>query len=781
MVKLVFVFDHFGPYHVARVGAAAGLPGCVVTGVELHPRSRTYGWEPREGELGFRKVSLPRVELRGRAERRALRPHLERVLGECGPDVVFVNGWGDFLSVETMAWAKRRGVRVVVMSETRRVDGARSWWGEWVKGRIVGLCDAGLCGGESHRRYLGELGLPRERVALGYNAVDNQFFGEIRNAKWGMGNGGVLTTKHTNIHEKGGAELTTEDTESTEDRFVQNKGSAWTSQAGASESDSLASELAVSPVSESPTRSASGPASALRVDEDRRSEIGDRRTDGTEGANALDSGRSTLDAASDGEPLRGGSRTERSPSLQSGTMALDSGRWSLVTAPEALAPYFLASNRFVERKNLGRLIEAYARYCAACAALEMEDGRSESVERGAGNLEQGAGGGVWPLVLLGDGELRGELEALCGRLKLRKAEMGDFLTTEDTESTEEEAGLRPGSRAGASESDSLTSELADSPVSESPTRSAIGPALAAEPPRADGGCQGTEVRDRGEGGGAADGGERMADGGCQRSEVGGRRSEKAESGNAEKLKALDAGRWTLDFKAPATRHSLPATASPCDAPPATSHSLPATAAGGGLVVFAGFRQVEEVREFYAGAGVFIHPALAEPWGLVINEAMASGLPVLSSRNVGAAEELVHEGVNGFMFDPMSVEELAGLMGRMAGMPVSERLAMGGASRGIVANWGPGRFAEGVREAVGMAMGGRGRRAAADGGWRMADGGRQRSEVGGQRSEDGDQRSEVGGQRSEDGDQMTDGGGEGYAESRRAGFLDRMLLEVLIRK
>jgi glycosyltransferase involved in cell wall biosynthesis len=566
MVKLVFVFDHFGPYHVARVGAAAGLPGCVVTGVELHPRSRTYGWVPKEGELGFRKVSLPRVELRGRAERRALRPHLERVLGECGPDVVFVNGWGDFMSLETMAWAKRSGVRVVVMSETRRVDGARSWWGEWVKGRIVGLCDAGLCGGESHRRYLGELGLPGERVALGYNAVDNGFFGEIRNAKWGMGGGGVLTTKHSKFHEKGGAELTTEDTESTEDRFVQNKGSAWTSQAGASESDSLKSKLADSPVSESLTRSASGPASSL------------------------DSGRSTLDAA-----------------------------------PKALAPYFLASNRFVERKNLSRLIEAYARYCAACAAQELEDGRSEI-----------GGGGVWPLVLLGDGELRGELEALCGKLKLRIAGMGNFLTTEDTESTEEEAGLRLANQAGASEPDSLTSELADSPVSESPTRSAIGPASS----------------------------------------------------------------------------------------PATSHALPATAAEGGLVVFAGFRQVEEIREFYAGAGVFIHPALAEPWGLVINEAMASGLPVLSSRNVGAAEELVHEGVNGFLFDPMSVEELAGLMGRVAGLPVSERLAMGRASRGIVANWGPGRFAEGVREAVGMAMGG---------------------------------------------------------ACRRAGFLDRMLLEVLIRK
>jgi hypothetical protein len=69
--------------------------------------------------------------------------------------------------------------------------------------------------------------------------------------------------------------LTTKDTESTEDRFAQNQGCAWTSQAGASESGSPASGLAESPVSESAKRSAVDPAS----DE------------------ALDSGRSTLDSA----------------------------------------------------------------------------------------------------------------------------------------------------------------------------------------------------------------------------------------------------------------------------------------------------------------------------------------------------------------------------------------------------------------------------------------------------------------------------------------------------
>jgi len=55
-----------------------------------------------------------------------------------------------------------------------------------------------LCGGESHKRYLMDLGIPAERIELGYNVVDNQFFGTIRNREY---------------REQGGeAGLTTEDT-----------------------------------------------------------------------------------------------------------------------------------------------------------------------------------------------------------------------------------------------------------------------------------------------------------------------------------------------------------------------------------------------------------------------------------------------------------------------------------------------------------------------------------------------------------------------------------------
>jgi glycosyltransferase involved in cell wall biosynthesis len=74
-------------------------------------------------------------------------------------------------------------------------------------------------------------------------------------------NARVLHSPLADYGAESGEGLTTEDTESTEDRFVQKQGSAWASQAGASESDSLASKLADSPVSESLTLSAIGPAS----------------------------------------------------------------------------------------------------------------------------------------------------------------------------------------------------------------------------------------------------------------------------------------------------------------------------------------------------------------------------------------------------------------------------------------------------------------------------------------------------------------------------------------
>jgi glycosyltransferase involved in cell wall biosynthesis len=101
------------------------------------------------------------------------------------------------------------------------------------------------------------------------------------------------------------------------------------------------------------------------------------------------------------------------------------------------------------------------------------------------------------------------------------------------------------------------------------------------------------------------------------------------------------------------------------------------------VHLAGFRQVDELPAFYALATAFILPsAWFECWGLVVNEAMASGLPVLVSRMVGCCEDLVRDGENGFAFDPHDVSALGDYMARIAHSPETAQ-KMGARSREIV--------------------------------------------------------------------------------------------------
>ncbi len=116
----------------------------------------------------------------------------------------------------------------------------------------------------------------------------------------------------------------------------------------------------------------------------------------------------------------------------------------------------------------------------------------------------------------------------------------------------------------------------------------------------------------------------------------------------------------------------------------------------------GFKQYDELPVYYAAANVFVHASTVEPWGLVVNEAMAAGLPVLVSRHCGCAAELVSDGANGYVFDPLNVEELARRMNQLA-HGGADLEAMGRASQQIVSAWGPERFARGLAEAVDRAL------------------------------------------------------------------------------
>lgn len=111
----------------------------------------------------------------------------------------------------------------------------------------------------------------------------------------------------------------------------------------------------------------------------------------------------------------------------------------------------------------------------------------------------------------------------------------------------------------------------------------------------------------------------------------------------------------------------------------------------GHVVLPGFRQYPELPVYYGLADCYIQASLAEPWGLAINEAMASSLPVLASRACGCVPDLLREEVNGLTFDPRDTTDMAEKMCRISG--ANGRLAtMGRMSRRIISGWGCNWFA-----------------------------------------------------------------------------------------
>jgi len=104
-------------------------------------------------------------------------------------------------------------------------------------------------------------------------------------------------------------------------------------------------------------------------------------------------------------------------------------------------------------------------------------------------------------------------------------------------------------------------------------------------------------------------------------------------------------------------------------------------------------------KYYALARVLIVPSLSDPWGLVINEGMASGLPVIVSRGCGAARSLIKEGENGWSFNPGDVEALTDSMSKTSSLQPDALKRFGEASRQIIADWSLDRFVDGVKQAI----------------------------------------------------------------------------------
>lgn len=409
-MRLAVLFDNFGPYHRARLQAASA--GVELVAVQTARQSAEYAWQAADLAAAFRVVTLFDSRTSRQVTTSELSARISSCLAQLKPDVVAIPGWSSKAAFAALGWCLLNRVPVVAMSESTSWDESRVAWKEWLKRQLVGCFSSALVGGRPHVDYLVQLGMPRERIFQGYDAVDNGYFAQ-----------------------------------------------------GANEA--------------------------------RSAECGVRNKYGL---------------------------------------------------PER---YFLASARFVEKKNLPRLIEAYAIYREKAEKLpgEVESQtlhgprKPEKLKAGAPSSDlRPPSSAPWSLVLLGDGALRPELERLISDLGLQ-----------------------------------------------------------------------------------------------------------------------------------------------------SSVSLP------------GFKQYPELPAYYGCASAFIHASTTEQWGLVVNEAMASGLPVLVSNSCGCSADLVQDGVNGFTFDPYDVEAMAQAMMRISAFQDVSLLAFGAQSARIISEWGPERFASGLKAAAEKAL------------------------------------------------------------------------------
>jgi len=69
-------------------------------------------------------------------------------------------------------------------------------------------------------------------------------------------------------------------------------------------------------------------------------------------------------------------------------------------------------------------------------------------------------------------------------------------------------------------------------------------------------------------------------------------------------------------------------------------------------------------KFYAIADLFVLPSLEEVWGLVLNEAMAAGLPIITTERVGGARDLVKDEENGYLVKSGNIDELSERIGKI---------------------------------------------------------------------------------------------------------------------
>lgn len=183
-MHVVVLFYNIGGYHAARLRAAdlaCKQRGWQMSAIQVTDHTQERPWGDVSQEMAFSCQTLLPIATSSEADRGPYANAPATLLPACletlRPDVLAIPGWGFPISRAALAWCQRRQVPTILMSESKWNDEPRQWWKEQIKSWLyIRKYAAALVGGELHREYLVRLGMARDRIFLGYNAVDNDYF-----------------------------------------------------------------------------------------------------------------------------------------------------------------------------------------------------------------------------------------------------------------------------------------------------------------------------------------------------------------------------------------------------------------------------------------------------------------------------------------------------------------------------------------------------------------------------------------------------------------------------
>jgi 1,2-diacylglycerol 3-alpha-glucosyltransferase len=176
--RVVILTEIISPYRIPVFNALAKREGIdlkVIFLSETDPALRQ--WRVYKDEIQFSYEVLPSWRFRAGALHLLLNARLSSALKKFSPDTIICGGYNYIASWQTLLWARRRGVRFVLWSESNAQDArARRKAVEFLKVRFRTRCDGFVVPGKSACEYLCLLGVAADSIFTAPNAVDNDFF-----------------------------------------------------------------------------------------------------------------------------------------------------------------------------------------------------------------------------------------------------------------------------------------------------------------------------------------------------------------------------------------------------------------------------------------------------------------------------------------------------------------------------------------------------------------------------------------------------------------------------